>query len=493
MEELNLDPIRQVRKAKFWAFAGIAWSLAVLLIAYSLTLDFSVFQLVLVVVPAASVAAIAVEFAARWESRIHRRYAYPHRLGYELSGIHDFDRACQRAVDLAGHWLDLDAVVIGWLSEDGEEIVPVAAYGMPDGWVETAPRVSSRAFDLANPAGTPRVLLTRRPAPGDPWFGRFFPTDRVYYAPLVSRDQAEGVVALTAPRGNPQIGDKRLLSALGLVMGLALDNCRLYEGQRANARHFQELNRMKSDFLTTVSHELRTPLTSIMMAAEMLLEEEETRDPDSPRGKLVRNIVKGASRMSSLVADLVAVSREDEFQPRLELEPMRLDDPVANAVAIVQPLLAAKRQTLEVRLSPDAGLARIDRLRFEQVLINLLSNAQRYSPPGGHVTVSTEHRGNEILIAVEDSGSGVSKVDAEKIFEPFYRGDRSGLGLGLAIAKSIVELHNGRIWVEPGKSRGSRFCVAVPECVQAETAEPAYNEVPPSLRKTTETQNVRSA
>jgi signal transduction histidine kinase len=493
MEELNLDPIRQVRKAKFWAFAGIAWSLAVLLFAYSLTLDFSVFQLVLVVVPAASVAAIAVEFAARWESRIHRRYAYPHRLGYELSGIHDFDRACQRAVDLTGRWLDLDAVVIGWLSEDGEEIVPVAAYGMPDGWVETAPRVSSRAFDLANHVSTPRVLLTRRPAPGDPWFGRFFPTDRVYYAPLVSRDQAEGVVALTAPRGNPQIGDKRLLSALGLVMGLALDNCRLYEGQRANARHFQELNRMKSDFLTTVSHELRTPLTSIMMAAEMLLEEEETRDPDSPRGKLVRNIVKGASRMSSLVADLVAVSREDDFQPRLELEPMRLDDPVANAVAIVQPLLAAKRQTLEVRLAPDSGFARIDRLRFEQVLINLLSNAQRYSPPGGHVTVSTEHCGNEILISVEDSGSGVSKVDAEKIFEPFYRGDRSGLGLGLAIAKSIVELHNGRIWVEPGRSRGSRFCVSVPECASTDQPQATPNEAPPALRKAVETQNVRSA
>ncbi len=122
MEDLQLDPIRQVRKAKFWAFAGIAWSLAVLLFAYSLTLDFSVFQLLLVVIPAASVAAIAVEFAARWESRIHRRYAYPHRLGYELSGIHDFDRACQRAVELTGNWLDLDAVVIGWLSEDGSAI-----------------------------------------------------------------------------------------------------------------------------------------------------------------------------------------------------------------------------------------------------------------------------------------------------------------------------------------------------------------------------------
>jgi signal transduction histidine kinase len=488
MDDLNLDPIRQVRKAKLWAFAGIAWSLAVLLITYSLTLDFSISQLALVVLPAAGVAAAAVEFAARWESRIHRRYAYPHRLGYELAAIHDFDQACQRSAELSGEWLDLDAVVIGWLSEDGEEIVPVAAYGMPDGWLTNAPRSSSRAFDL-NEGRNPHIQLTRRPALVDPWFGKYFPRDRVYYAPLVSRDMAEGVVGLAAPRHNPQIGDRRLLSALGLVMGLALDNCRLYEGQRAHARHFQELNRMKSDFLSTVSHELRTPLTSIMMAAEMLLEEEESRDPDSARGKLVRNIVKGASRMSSLVADLVAVSREDEFQPRLELEPQSLDDTIANAAAIVQPLITAKHQTLEVHLDDDAGLVRIDRLRFEQVLINLLSNAQRYSPPGGHVAVSTHRMASgEILIAVEDSGSGVNPADAEKIFEPFYRGDRSGLGLGLAIAKSIVELHNGRIWVEPGTARGSRFCVALPAERTAPVSAPApVAELPAAQRRTADT------
>jgi len=483
METLNLDPIREVRKAKLWAFVGIAWGLAVLVAAYSLTLDFSIAQITLVAVPAAAVAGIAVELAARWESRLHTRYAYPHRLGYELSSIHEFDQACRRAAEFTGELLGLDAVVIGWLSEDGEEIVPVAAYGMPEEWTEFAPRLSSRAFDLTD-RSSPRVLLTRRPAPIDPWFARYYPADRVYYAPLVSRDRSEGVVALAASRHNPQIGDKRLLSSIGLVMGLALDNCRLYEGQQANARHFQELNRMKSDFLSTVSHELRTPLTSIMMAAEMLLEEEQSRDPTTPQGKLVRNIVKGASRMSSLVADLVAVSREDAFQPRLELEPMPLDDPIANAVAIVQPLLAAKRQSLEVNVDSEAGTARIDRLRLEQVLINLLSNAQRYSPVGGHVSVSTRRKGNEIHIVVEDSGSGVSKGDSEKIVEPFYRGDRSGLGLGLAIAKSIVQLHNGKIWVEPAPARGSRFCVALPECSGTESLSSA--EIPASLRKAVE-------
>ena len=136
---------------------------------------------------------------------------------------------------------------------------------------------------------------------------------------------------------------------------------------------------MKSDFLSTVSHELRTPLTSIMMAAEMLLEEEETRDLQSTRGKLVATIVRGASRLSSLVADLVNISRDDEFKPRLELDSVSIDDLVANAAAIVQPLVAAKHQTIDLKSSAPGTLVRVDRLRFEQVLINLLSNAQRYT------------------------------------------------------------------------------------------------------------------
>jgi signal transduction histidine kinase len=302
----------------------------------------------------------------------------------------------------------------------------------------------------------------RRTAQADPWFAGFS-RDCVVYIPLVSRDHVDGVLAVVASRYNRQVKDPQLLASIGVVLGLALDNCRLYEGERAHAHHFQELNRMKSDFLTTVSHELRTPLTSIMMGAEMLLEEEETRDPNSTRGKLVRNIVKGASRLSSLVSDLVAVSRDDDFQPRLELDYAPLKDLIQGAVSVVTPLLTAKHQTIEVDLmEPDAQVL-IDRLRFEQVLINLLSNAQRYSPPGGHISVESRPISNgETLICVSDCGPGVAREDRERIFDPFYRGDRNGLGLGLAIAKSIVELHSGRIWVEPGVEGGSRFCVVVP-------------------------------
>jgi signal transduction histidine kinase len=360
-----------------------------------------------------------------------------------------------------GKWLRARAVVVGWLDEEGQGLAPVATYGFPQGWTETAPRISLGLRSLRE--GMSRGSFLAKPsASGDPWFGGLNHSDQVIYVPLVSRDRPEGVLAVAVDQRNAEARDQRLLAALGMVMALAVDNCRLYEGERAHAHHLQQVNRMKSDFLATISHELRTPLTSIKMAAEMLLEDEQSQDPNSPRIRLVQNIVKGASRLSSLVADLVDISREDEFQPRLELDPVSLGDIVANAAAIIQPLVAAKRQTLEVRLAAEGTVVLVDRLRFEQVLINLLSNAQRYSPPGGHILVSSRVEKGEVIINVMDSGPGIDPQDRELIFEPFYRGDRSGLGLGLAIAKSLVELHNGRIWVESRDGQGSTFCVALP-------------------------------
>jgi signal transduction histidine kinase len=410
--------------------------------------------------PAALGAYIGIELGSRWEYRMRRRYAYPHRLGLEMAAVHDFRLAGIRGAELVGEWLKARSVVVGWVSEDAEELEPVASFGLAPGWLETAPTVFIHGCSLKEACEEGRL----NPDIGvfDAWFGDRA-GDRLVLVPLVSRDCPEGVLVIRAARGNGLVRDQRLVGALGMVMGLALENARLYGAQRAHAQRLQELNRMKSDFLTTVSHELRTPLTSIMMAAEMLLEEEQADDPESTRTKLVSNITKGASRLRVLVSDLVSVSREDEFQPRLELDRVPLADVIGNAVSIIQPLAAAKRQAIEVDLGAPDAVVFVDRLRFDQVLINLLSNAQRYSPPDGRITLSTRLEKDEVIICVTDSGPGVSADVRDMIFEPFYRGDRSGLGLGLAIAKSLVELHNGRIWVENKRNgRGSSFCVALP-------------------------------
>lgn len=460
MPDIDSDPLREVRLAKRWALAGIVVAVAALIPIYAFALGLSAAATGLVVGPAALVALLGIELGSRWEYRMRRRYAYPYRLGYELAAIHEFRQACARSVELVGRWLSARQAVVAWLTEDGEALSPVAAYGLPQGWVERSQPIPLGGRSLQEVLGSGD--LAGGALSGVPWFGDARARGRLVLVPLVSRDRPEGLLAVAAAPGNGLVRDQRLLSALGMVMGLALDNCRLYEGQRAHALHLQELNRMKSDFLSTVSHELRTPLTSIMIAAEMLMEEEDFQDPTSPRGRLIRSIVKGASRLSNLVNDLVNISREDDFQPRLELDTVRLADIVASAVGIIQPLAAAKRQTIDVKLTEPDCTVRADRLRLEQVLVNLLSNAQRYSPVGGRIVVSGRREGQEIVLRVQDSGPGVAEEDRELIFEPFYRGDRSGLGLGLAIAKSLVGLHNGRIWVESPPEGGSAFCVALP-------------------------------
>jgi len=468
--EINPDPLYELKLARRWALVGIVGAVLALVPIYALLLGLSLSGTLFVLAPGCLAALAGIEMASRWEYRMRRRHIYPQELGVELASIYQFPAACRRAAKLVAYWLRARAVVIGWLTEDGQLLEPVAVHGLPSGWLKRAPSLSLGDGPMSATLRQGK-LLTRPTTAGDSWFAGAPNRERAVYVPLLSRGRLEGVLAIAAAGGNAESRDQRLLAALGVVLGLGLDNCRLYEGQRAHAQHLQQLNRMKSDFLSTVSHELRTPLTSIMMAAEMLMEEEDSRDPQSTRGKLVANIVRGALRLSSLVSDLVNISRDDEFKPRLELDSVSIDDLTANAVGIVQPLVAAKRQTIDVSSSAPGTIVKVDRLRFEQVLINLLSNAQRYTPPAGHITVSTRVAKGEVILTVADSGPGVAPEDRELIFEPFYRGDRSGMGLGLAIAKSLVELHNGRIWVNSSDRHGSEFCVAL--AVQAPAAVPA--------------------
>lgn len=460
MNETHVDPLHEVRVVKRWAIAGLSLVLVLLLPVYALFLSMGLPEAAFVLAPAAFGAYLGIEIGSRWEYRMRRRYAYPHRLGLEMAAVHDLRQAGRRGAELVGEWFKARTVVVAWVAEEGDDLLPIAVYGKSPGWLAAAPAVplDGRTLRSACDEGT----LNPDSGVFDDWLGA--PSGhRTVLVPLVSRDCPEGILLIRSGRGNHLLSDQRLLSAIGMVMGLALENARLYVAQRAHATRLQELNRMKSDFLTTVSHELRTPLTAIMMAAEMLLEEEEADDPDGTRAKLVAAITKGASRLRVLVSDLVDVSREDEFQPRLELDRVALADVIQNAVTIIQPLAAAKHQVIEVDLGAPDAVVFVDRLRFDQVLINLLSNAQRYSPPGGRITLATCQEKDEVIIRVADSGSGVSDEVREMIFEPFYRGDRSGLGLGLAIAKSLVELHNGRIWVENRpRGQGSVFCVALP-------------------------------
>ncbi|MEW6231343.1 MAG: HAMP domain-containing sensor histidine kinase [Chloroflexota bacterium] len=236
------------------------------------------------------------------------------------------------------------------------------------------------------------------------------------------------------------------------------------ELERTLAARLKELEQMKTDFLSTVSHELKTPLTTIKASAELLLAG--GPGPLNPtQERLTRNMARNIERLSALVGDLLDMARLDEGKLSLSLQRVDLNEVIKDAAAAVAPLAESRGQRMQVNYYPDPAPVVADRRRVEQVLINLLSNAHKFTPPGGHFALEVQEAGPNWLVSVSDNGLGIPRDELEHIFDRFYRGTehKGGTGLGLSIAKSLIELHGGKIWVESKVGKGSTFSVSLPK------------------------------
>jgi signal transduction histidine kinase len=249
--------------------------------------------------------------------------------------------------------------------------------------------------------------------------------------------------------------EQQVITNFAYQLGIAADNARLFEAQ-------QEALQVKDQFLSIVSHELRTPLTTIKGYAQML-HRRLTGDPDGER--FATNIDSQVSRLGRLVDDLLDVTRftRGQFElrrQRVDLRPL-LEDIVAR-FRVVSP-----NHTLRLDLDDPSYQGYWDRDRLEQVMNNLVSNAIKYSPEGGNITISTVGMDGEVRISVRDQGVGIPEEEQEQLFERFYRGrgqskDISGLGLGLYVTRRIVEAHGGTIRVESRAQEGSEFAFTLP-------------------------------
>jgi signal transduction histidine kinase len=174
--------------------------------------------------------------------------------------------------------------------------------------------------------------------------------------------------------------------------------------------------------------------------------------------------------LARLVGDLRDLSLAEAGELRLEKQLTDIRDAIRQTVTVIEPRLASKRIVLTVTLPDDPVLVEIDPQRIQQVLLNILSNAERYTPEGGQITLSAVKLNAEVRVSVTDSGPGIAPEDLPYVFERFWRGDRSrsratgGTGLGLAIAKQFVEAHGGRIWAESTPGKGSTFAFSLPIC-----------------------------
>jgi PAS domain S-box-containing protein len=241
---------------------------------------------------------------------------------------------------------------------------------------------------------------------------------------------------------------------------------RIYELEKKARDEAEEANRAKDYFLAIVSHELRSPLNSILGWAKILLTKEVD---DATRRNALETIERSAKAQAKLIEDLVDMARVASGKLRLELRPINLFDVVSAVYNQQKPLAEAKNIRLEFESNSDRAEVFADSIRLQQVFTNLLNNALKFTPEGGAVKIEMTTDANKVEVNITDSGQGIAPEFLPNIFRQFAQAsektsrDKSGLGLGLSIAKTLVEKHNGFICAQSeGVGRGATFTVAFP-------------------------------
>jgi PAS domain S-box-containing protein len=255
--------------------------------------------------------------------------------------------------------------------------------------------------------------------------------------------------------------EEKLVVGLAAQVAVAMDNARLF--QRA-----QEAISSRDTFLSIASHELRTPITSMKMQAQLMRRRIASNDPTafSPERvtRLVDQTERSIGRLSRLVEDMLDISRIATGRLNMQLEEVELSELTREVLSRFEPQFSEAGHPLELHLTSGI-VGRWDRYRLEQVLANLLTNALKYAP-GAPLKVSTQQVGNAAILEVQDRGPGIAPEDQHRIFERFERlvtaNQASGLGLGLHIAKHIVEAHGGTIQVRSTRGEGASFIVELP-------------------------------
>ncbi len=227
---------------------------------------------------------------------------------------------------------------------------------------------------------------------------------------------------------------------------------------------------MRQEFVGNISHELRTPLASMKAVLETL---NEGAIDDRPKLNDFLTMMGGeVDRMTRLVRELAELSRIETGQNKLKIAPVDLNSVIDQAITKLKP--QAERKQIDILRQCDPSLPAIpaEEGRIEQVLINLLHNAIKFTPAGGRIIVSAESEGESVVVTVEDTGVGIPAEDLPHVFARFYKADKArsseGTGLGLAIAKHIIQAHGGKIWARSEEGRGSTFSFRLPAIVSSQ-------------------------
>jgi PAS domain S-box-containing protein len=273
-----------------------------------------------------------------------------------------------------------------------------------------------------------------------------------------------------------------LLQAFADQAALAMRNVQLFSREQAARAEAESASRAKDEFLALLAHELRNPLAPIVTAAAVL------QRPETPPA-VVRHsaavVERQARNLARLLDDLLDLSRITRGRIELRPETVSIAEAVTHALDATRPLIDARGHTVTVAMPPAPLYVHADPARLEQIIVNILNNAARYTPNGGKISIVADEDNGELLLSISDTGAGIPKDMLDRIFQPFVQGDRSlahasgGLGIGLALVHRLVEMHRGRVEAySEGPGRGSRFTIRLPlqracGAADADTASPA--------------------
>ena len=376
-----------------------------------------------------------------------------------------------RAVDLSG----LDGGVVFEYDEDGQEFVQRAQAGT--GGALAAARRATRIRRGEGVVGRTAITLEPVQVSDITGPGAYVGPNRenliesgvraILAVPMVREDQLIGCLGVTRNQpGDFPTETIELLRTFATQSALAIQNARLFQEVEDKSRQLEAASRHKSEFLANMSHELRTPLNAIIGFSEVLLERM-FGDLNEKQEEYLRDIYTSGQHLLSLINDILDLSKIEAG--RMELEPAAFDLPttIENALTLVRE--RAGRRSIALHQAVDRRVSQIrgDERKIKQVLLNLLSNALKFTPEGGRVEVRARLVDGMAGVSVADTGIGIAPQDQEAVFEEFRQVGTAakkveGTGLGLALSRKFIELHGGRIWLDSEVGAGSTFTFTLP-------------------------------
>ncbi len=259
-----------------------------------------------------------------------------------------------------------------------------------------------------------------------------------------------------------------LLVEVAESVATGVENARIHHTESLLIGELQNQDKQKTEFLHSIAHELKTPITSLLSSTELLEEDIDTITPDQ-RQRIITNIRRSAGSMDRRVNELLDFARSETGSLELKRSPLKLEELLSAVVERMMPVIETRKQVLKLEIQENIPLIYADSDKLEQVVINLLSNASKFSPSECKLNLRAKVSENQVIVEVEDCARVIDENEKEKIFVAYYRGSTAGddnrnpgLGLGLAIAKRIILLHQGEIRVESLPDKGNIFSFTVP-------------------------------